>query len=147
VVCPSRTLDSARLSVIQPPPPPPPPPTKNSSLPYVHYSAYVRCMQSIARHFRQLLPLRHFASRSAEVPQSCEFRIALHNAPAVNLKGRQPWAAVHCSDGITNIALCGESSSLATLHFNGAVRLWSLDGEVGCSIASQFCGACSSPVA
>jgi hypothetical protein len=37
---------------------------------------------------------------------------------------------VHCSDVITNIALCGEGSSLATLHFNGAVRIWSLDGEV-----------------
>jgi hypothetical protein len=64
------------------------------------------------------------------VPQVSEICISLHNAPAVKLKGRQPFAAVHCSDSITNIALCGESSSLVTLHFNGAVRLWSLDGEV-----------------
>jgi hypothetical protein len=86
-------------------------------------------MRCITRHFRQVIAFRPFASRAAEVTQLSEICVALHNAPAVKLKGRAPWAAVHCSDSITNIAFCGESSSLATLHFNGAVRLWSLDGE------------------
>ena len=87
-------------------------------------------MRNIARRVLQLLKSRSYFSSAARVPQSSEFCISLHNAAAVKLKGRQPWAAVHCSDSITNIALCGESNSLVTLHYNGAVRLWSLDGEV-----------------
>ena len=87
-------------------------------------------MRELARPLWQILARRCFASSAAAAPKSSEFRISLHNAPAVTLKGRHPWAAIHCSDSITNIALCGDSNSLATLHFNGAVRLWSLDGEV-----------------